>query len=383
MANKSINKFNVATIQQSGKVGTIRYYQRGGETFVRSAHNSVVNNPRTDRQMKHRLKFASRTALWAIMNGNLRGAFSRKAGNQSDFNIFMQLNSERGVYFTKQQSFKGAQVIFPVQISSGKLESIQYSITDGRVVTDIALGSLVINANTTVAALSAAIVAANSNFEYGDALSAITVIQSVNGEMIPKVRSQFYQLVLSRDDSRKVHDIVPAAWFQTVSGFLGTDNELPAGCYGYVLSRNSSGLKLSSQTLVSNNDEMIEAYSSDAQYELARNSYGTKKDSFLDPGSTMPVDDNQVVPEPEPVPELKTLHVSIDPDSPEECKIKIGDRAESCDDSVTVPEGSSIAIKAIPGEGWEFDGWDDGNSDAERIVEVNSSKWITAIFVEA
>ena len=57
MANKSINKFNVAAINQSGKVRTIRYYQLGGETYVRSSHNSVKNNPRTDAQMRHRIMF--------------------------------------------------------------------------------------------------------------------------------------------------------------------------------------------------------------------------------------------------------------------------------------------------------------------------------------
>ena len=36
MANKSISKFNVAVVQQSGKVGTVRYYQKGGETYVRT-----------------------------------------------------------------------------------------------------------------------------------------------------------------------------------------------------------------------------------------------------------------------------------------------------------------------------------------------------------
>ncbi len=86
MANKSINKYNVAAINQSGKVGTIRYFQRGGETYVRSSHNSVKNNPRTDAQMRHRIMFASKAALWSALNGNLRGAFTKKEGTQSDFN---------------------------------------------------------------------------------------------------------------------------------------------------------------------------------------------------------------------------------------------------------------------------------------------------------
>ena len=82
MANKSINKFNVAAINQSGKVGTIRYYQRVGETYVRSSHNSVKNNPRTDAQMRHRIMFIH-IKYWSA--GQCSRADQYKKGDLNDF----------------------------------------------------------------------------------------------------------------------------------------------------------------------------------------------------------------------------------------------------------------------------------------------------------
>ena len=49
MKTKAISKYNVAVTVQSGKVGNVRYVQKGGHTYVRSAANRVDSNsnPRT------------------------------------------------------------------------------------------------------------------------------------------------------------------------------------------------------------------------------------------------------------------------------------------------------------------------------------------------
>ena len=138
---KSFNKSNVAITQQSGKVGNVRFYQRKGETYVRSAHNAVTTNPRTDKQMRQRLQFVSRAVIWRTLKGKLTNAFTTKAGNQSDYNIFTKLNNGKGVFFTKQQKAKGAQVIFPLQISEGSLPTIITSMNRGQLKTNIQLGN--------------------------------------------------------------------------------------------------------------------------------------------------------------------------------------------------------------------------------------------------
>ena len=50
MKTKAISKYNTAVTIQSGRVGNVRYVQKGGRTYVRSAANRVDanSNPRTD-----------------------------------------------------------------------------------------------------------------------------------------------------------------------------------------------------------------------------------------------------------------------------------------------------------------------------------------------
>ena len=282
---KSFNQSNVAVIKQSGKVGTVRFYQRGGETYVRSAHNSVSNNRRTDKQMRQRLTFVSRAIIWRAMKGKLKNSFTMKTGTQSDYNVFMKLNDGKGVYFTKQQKAKGAQVIFPIQISDGSLESIITTMTRGQLKTNIALGSLVIDANTTVGELANAVVNNNDGYDFDDVLVFVSIIQTVNGEGIPKIKSEFRGLQLTKGDNRKVFNLVLTDAFQTVDGCLGTGTELPVGCFAYLHTSCDPDFKVSSQTLVSNNEAIIAQYQSEEQYLLARESYGGTTEFFLSHGS--------------------------------------------------------------------------------------------------
>ena len=59
---------------------------------------------------------------------------------------------------------------------------------DGRIKSGIALGSLVLSASTTVHALAEAVTANNDDFEYGDEIAFISILQTVNGENIPKIK---------------------------------------------------------------------------------------------------------------------------------------------------------------------------------------------------
>lgn len=281
---KSINKSNVAMIQQSGKVGTVRFFQRNGETYVRCAHNSVSPNPRTRKQILQRLLFSSRITLWRALKNELKDNFTLKPEKQSAYNAFMQINGDKGVYFTKQQMAKGAQVIFPIRISDGQLKSIVTTMVNGQLRTNIQVGSLVITPNTSIGEFSNAIVAAN-NFRYDDALVFVSITQTIDDEGIPKIISEFHELVLSKGDTRKVFDVVSASAFQSINGFLGSNPNLPTGCFAYVHTRNEPRFMISSQILVSNNEVMITHYTSEEQFQQAWESYGGTTECFLRYGS--------------------------------------------------------------------------------------------------
>ena len=194
----AIKEYNTAVVKQSGRVGTVRYYTKNGLTYVRAASNSSVTNNRTNSQMTQRLLFSSLVALFSTLASHLRGAFQNKAKNMSDYNAFMQANQGEGIYMTKQDRMLGYSVALPVVVATGKLEEVVTTISGDNAVTSLALGSLA-PASAKVADLSAAIVANNEGWNYGDQLTVVVLRQMGN-----YCRPLYARIVLSREDETPV-----------------------------------------------------------------------------------------------------------------------------------------------------------------------------------
>ena len=73
LKTRAISKYNVAVNEQSGKVGNVRYFQKSGQTYVRAAHNRTDkgSNPRSDKQMRIRLKMVAMNIIFAILGNAL------------------------------------------------------------------------------------------------------------------------------------------------------------------------------------------------------------------------------------------------------------------------------------------------------------------------
>ena len=91
LKTRAISKYNVAVVDQSGKVGTVRYYQKGGRTYVRSASNRTDkgSNPRSDKQMRTRLKMVAMNIIYAMLGNALEKAFQYKKRWQNTWNAFV------------------------------------------------------------------------------------------------------------------------------------------------------------------------------------------------------------------------------------------------------------------------------------------------------
>ncbi len=282
MKTKAISKYNVAVTVQSGKVGNVRYYQKGGQTYVRSANNQVKNNPRTDAQMQQRLKFASLASLYKEFASIylLRKAFSSKAPNQSDYNAFMQMNQGQGVFFTKEQMQRGACIALPVTVSSGRLPQI-FAHRDGsnNLVSTIETGDLVLGADTTVEQVSKAIIANNRMFKNKDVITVIVVEQNINNATtpaIPWVLVDFDKFILDTSSSNLFSEAYPDFTIATNKlAYLDFDSE---GCYGFV---HTSGNKISNCVLTDANQTVRASYESDEAFENARDSYGSSVEAIL------------------------------------------------------------------------------------------------------
>ena len=103
----------------------------------------------------------------------LKRGFEGLNGKMSDFNAFVQANMNVvKVYVPKNVRLNGGSVLAPYQITRGTLPSVAMRKgASGVLVSDIAVGSLVIGEETTVADLACAVVAMNADWEKGDQIT--------------------------------------------------------------------------------------------------------------------------------------------------------------------------------------------------------------------
>ena len=274
---------HVGTISMAGlKVGNVRFYQRDGKVFSRPASVGHIKNDRRGAQMVNRLRFSSVQLMWKCFKDELRNSFEEVRLGKSAYTTFMRLNHNNGVFLTKTQQGDRFQVVTPLHISEGSLEPIQQEMAYGQqLLTGIALGNLVITAETTIGDFSRVIVDNNPGIKNGDELHFVAVRQLVAGG---SPRCEVEQAVLQLDifDARSLLAVLGKYPVCNKDGFLASKTGLERGCYAVYQSREEGqNVLVSSQMLVSNNDELISEYISEAQFTLARNSFGKSSDPFV------------------------------------------------------------------------------------------------------
>ena len=367
ISTTAINNYNAAVTRQSGRVGNVRYYQKNGLTYVRSASNSAKAVSASRSQMRQRIKWASLAGLWAIFDGCLNKCFTRKAQNNSDWQAFMKANGmhidEVYAYMTYEQKQDGCNVALPVVISDGKLTSIECSFDDQDFVSNIRV-TLTPSASTTIGELSANIIANNSDFKQDDEIALVALVQG-GTEDAPKVTLMKQRLVLDPTNELSIDDL---EGFEIVDRVLGI-SDAADGCYAYFHSRKQNGkLLVSSQQLVAKNS-FLTKFMSEGQFELAAESYEEMKETFADP------DDNEET--------EGTLSLTCQVNPSGSGSISIDGGSASSSPSVNVVAGTTHTIRAIAGEDYQFVRWSDGSTAAYRSITVNESKTLTAYFQEA
>ena len=262
---------------------TIR--QVNGRTIT--SEKVTRNSSKSHAQMVHRVQLANLVNLYRSFGGTLHPSFENRPQGVSDYNAFVSANlGIIPVYLTKDEARQGGAVVAAYQVTRGSLPSITVTAGTGDVaVTDIALGSMSITASTTLKAFSNAVVNNNSDYEYGDQISAFIATQSVNSEsQVPYVKIQAIEVTLDGTDEETVlRDLVGTEAFSVVDGHLGAGQTVN-GAIAYVHSRKTpGGTKVSTQRfLVSNN--ILPNYQSTAQRAAAILSYGgSQGDPFLTP----------------------------------------------------------------------------------------------------
>lgn len=239
---------------------------------------------RSDKQMYTRAQMANVAANNQLYADRHHLGFEGKPAGTSEYNMMVQVNyGVNPVFITKLERLNGGCVVADYQFCRGSLSSIAVTKNAGGVaVSDVALGGLVIDGETTVAAFSMAVLANNTGWEDYDQITFFYAKQTIDAvSSVPRATMESWKVVLDVNDESVLLETVSAVGFTSVASgtsgayFLGMSEALVmAGC-AWVHSRekNGSGIKVGSQRLFVEN-ELLAYYRSDVAKKAAYDSYG-------------------------------------------------------------------------------------------------------------
>ena len=271
-------KVNGVATQISGKVGELMFVQTKHGTIVYEAPTVKKTPRRSEQQMGTRTQWANLGATYMMFDGTLKRGFEALPTNMSVYNAFVQANlGVVKVYITKTMRLNGGCVLAPYQITRGSLPSIGMSVNgSGVVVSDLALGSLQIGAQTTVGEFSQAIIANNAGWQVGDQLTFFLGRQTVDPvTSIPRATLTPNKVVMDVVDETPLWNVCGQEGFSSVDGYLGMNAVLLAGAAAWVHSREAGQgqLKVSTQFFYVENAALA-SYQTSAALMASANSYG-------------------------------------------------------------------------------------------------------------
>lgn len=266
-----------------GSAGTLTFRDLNGQTVV-SEKITKTTNPRTFAQMRRRVTLANLVSTYRLMQqSNLKG-FEFKKRTQSDYNKFVAANiNSVPVYLTKMQASAQSCVAAPYLITQGSLPNIVISFdeTNETYRTNV-ICTIALNANTTIGAFSAEVIAKNPQFKEGDQLSYISLRQVYDSATnMPFVDLYRSDVILDPTSTDLLWETAGSIGFTNVNNFVGHSLATMQGAFAWVHSRNVSGtLRVSTQRLIATN-EILAEFTSEEACAHAVASYGEETEVFL------------------------------------------------------------------------------------------------------
>lgn len=269
-----------------GKVGSLVFARRLGQQITR-AYNKTPKDASTKSQVQQRVRMANVIAMYRTLKRIADHSFEGLKPGQTSYNLFVKANlTNNSVVLTKEAASFGACVVAPYLVSRGTLPSIVVQGTGADAVTNIAVGSLVINEQTTIGAFSQALVTANTGINYGDQLTYLSIVQKTDSNTgYPVATATIYEVTLNQADELLLRSYMPEVATAVHDGFLGHGALIASGGFCWILSRkNADGsLSVSTQRIILTSTSLATQYTSAAAMTRAINSYGFNPDAILVP----------------------------------------------------------------------------------------------------
>ena len=267
-----------------GSVGDVTFYRDGGQQRAR-ARNRKPANPRSNRQMNQRAKFAGAVKFYKQSLANFyKMAFENKKPNESDYNAFMRINLAQAPLMSKTAFDKsGYPAIGHWTIAQGSMPTLQFERAYGSQHDALAVILPVkteerVTINTTIGQLSTILIN-SGQYMTGDIFTLVRVVVVADSATLatlptatPEGNWRTYwtvtQIILNTADTRKVGDeFLNLAAGEMIGkdadGYINITNTGDSA-FTLVTTRNTAnGLKASNSELIVDDD--IEAAITTAQ----------------------------------------------------------------------------------------------------------------------
>ena len=272
------------------RLGGVVLYQMNGQTLARELAPQI-SNPRTTSQMRQRVKLSNLVAFYKANKVWMRNAFEDKAQRESDYNAFVAANiGNTLVALSKSEVASGAAIAAPYQITRGSILSIEHSLQDGMISTNLNLGNIQWGSDITIGQLSTAILNNNLTLSEGMQLSLIVNIQQAGqASQQPYIVVRVYEFLLNRTSTEPLSNYFPDSVTVLPAGtnnfVLGLDtSEYAEGGATFILSHSVGGVtRVSSQRLqLFGSQSVYNSHTTAAAMAAAIESYGVGSDVFLD-----------------------------------------------------------------------------------------------------
>lgn len=300
---------NQANSLRKGRVGQDTFYVSRGRQIVRQGRNNSNYGDtatRSQAMQYRRSRWGNLVNCYKALQPVLQKAYETKKPNQSFYNRFMQLNmTGKTPALTKVMCEQGFCVGDFYTIAQGSLPSVggsvilveQSGVELNALPLDLVLNTHISN-ETLVKELSAEIIANNPDFENGDALGLVAVVQegieATQASSEPRLRLYYSEFVLNTD-STNTDTIAETPWenqvlFDSASGKNVLFPYDRTGVVDYIglacihVKQQGGQLKVSTEKLDWGSSAFMEDYSQNAAWSReCMDSYGVDADVPLDP----------------------------------------------------------------------------------------------------
>lgn len=283
----------------SGKIGGIRAWESNGRTIVAS-YDVKCKNPKTEAQMKQRLKLINILNNYRVLKPALLENFEGIAGNRNAATFFRKYNlRQKPVWLTKTDALYHKVVLAPYCVSQGIITPIEYSLSSAGLTSNIELGTTVKEVTTDVTNLAYAILQNHEDWSNGDTLQIVAMRQSLKDNLksdSSRAEMEAVTLIMTTGKNQPLDSVVGVNGLKSMGitianhdGRLGIDISNRSD-YVYALALvhgRGTGIKrlLSTQNLVLSDTSIYDHYASSEQMVEALKSYKTKMepDAYLSP----------------------------------------------------------------------------------------------------